>query len=268
MRRPPATAALCALVLPVALLSSGCGGDAAAKQGPSAQAPASDAPRATPTPRPVAIVIDGKRKEVQSTGTTVTEVLEQARVELGEYDLTAPERDQPAGDTIKITRLLSKPVVKVVRTEAPTVKKKDSSLAPFSQKEKRAGKAGVKVVKTALAMRKGRKVRVVLAVKVKSKPVARILLVGPTVASGGDVAKLNWAGLANCESHGNPKAINSAGYYGLYQFSLASWASVGGSGRPSDAPAAEQTYRAQLLYKKVGGRWQGQWPNCGRFLFS
>jgi hypothetical protein len=40
---------------------------------------------------------------------------------------------------------------------------------------------------------------------------------------------------------------------------------VGGTGVPTDHGAAEQTYRAQLLYKRSGA---GQWPVCGRLLFT
>jgi hypothetical protein len=78
------------------------------------------------------------------------------------------------------------------------------------------------------------------------------------------VDSLNWPALAQCESGGNPKAVNSAGYYGLYQFSLSTWRSVGGTGNPIDASASEQTYRAKLLYQKSGA---GQW-GCGDELFS
>ena len=55
----------------------------------------------------------------------------------------------------------------------------------------------------------------------------------------GAAARLNWSAVAECESGGNPRAVNPAGYYGLYQFNRQSWATVGGSGLPSDAPAAE-----------------------------
>jgi hypothetical protein len=75
---------------------------------------------------------------------------------------------------------------------------------------------------------------------------------------------LNWAALARCESGGNPRAVNPAGYYGLYQFSVSTWRSVGGSGNPVDASPAEQTARAQTLYNKAGA---GQW-GCGRHLFD
>jgi hypothetical protein len=42
------------------------------------------------------------------------------------------------------------------------------------------------------------------------------------------------------------------GYYGAYQFDLATWASVGGAGLPSDASPAEQDMRAELLYDRAG----------------
>ncbi|WP_336207927.1 resuscitation-promoting factor [Nonomuraea sp. LPB2021202275-12-8] len=83
------------------------------------------------------------------------------------------------------------------------------------------------------------------------------------------VMQLNWAALAQCESNGDPRAVNLSGpYYGLYQFSLAMWQLVGGTGMPHAWPVEEQTYRAQLLYQRVSGRWQGQWPNCGAYLFG
>ena len=83
--------------------------------------------------------------------------------------------------------------------------------------------------------------------------------------SGDRVAGLNWSALANCESSGNPRAVNPAGYYGLYQFTPSTWRSVGGSGLPSSASAGEQTVRAQILYRRSGS---GPWPVCGRRLFS
>lgn len=87
-----------------------------------------------------------------------------------------------------------------------------------------------------------------------------------TRASRGDsrsVASLNWAALARCESSGNPRATNPAGYYGLYQFDVATWRSVGGHGNPAQASAAEQTQRAQILYLRRGA---SPWPHCGRHL--
>ena len=73
-----------------------------------------------------------------------------------------------------------------------------------------------------------------------------------------------WAALAQCESGGNPTIVSSNGlYHGLYQFSVATWQSVGGSGLPSQASPAEQTERAKALQARSG--W-GQWPACSSQL--
>jgi uncharacterized protein YabE (DUF348 family) len=67
---------------------------------------------------------------------------------------------------------------------------------------------------------------------------------------------VNWDGLAYCESTNNPNAVNNpSGYlstYGLFQFDLPTWASVGGSGNPGDASPEEQLVRAKLLYQSRG----------------
>lgn len=92
-----------------------------------------------------------------------------------------------------------------------------------------------------------------------------------TSSSGGgrgvpaSVVALDWTDLADCESSGNPRAVNPAGpYLGLYQFDSSTWRSVGGSGSPTSASRSEQTYRAQLLYVQRGG--SSAWPSCGRLL--
>jgi hypothetical protein len=75
---------------------------------------------------------------------------------------------------------------------------------------------------------------------------------------------LDWKALARCESGGNPRAVSASGRHrGLYQFDLRTWHGVGGRGDPIDASAAEQTYRAHLLYLDRG---RAPWPVCGRLL--
>ena len=78
---------------------------------------------------------------------------------------------------------------------------------------------------------------------------------GGSAAVSGDDAAI-WAAIAQCESGGNPTTNTGNGYYGMYQFSLPTWQSVGGSGLPSDASAEEQTMRARMLQQRAG--W-GQW---------
>jgi Transglycosylase-like domain len=67
--------------------------------------------------------------------------------------------------------------------------------------------------------------------------------------------------IAQCESGGDPRAIGGGGLYrGKYQFSMETWAAVGGTGDPAAAPEAEQDRRAIILYERSG---PGQWPVCG-----
>lgn len=73
-----------------------------------------------------------------------------------------------------------------------------------------------------------------------------------------------WDQLAQCESGGNPSVVSSNGlYHGLYQFSVGTWQSLGGTGLPSQASPEEQTRLAQALQARSG--W-GQWPHCSSKL--
>ncbi|WP_053227812.1 transglycosylase family protein [Solirubrobacter soli] len=67
--------------------------------------------------------------------------------------------------------------------------------------------------------------------------------------------------IAACESGGNPATDTGNGFYGKYQFTLQTWASVGGTGNPAAASEAEQNRRAAALYAREGA---SPWPVCGR----
>jgi hypothetical protein len=66
----------------------------------------------------------------------------------------------------------------------------------------------------------------------------------------------SWAALEQCESSGNPRAVNqqTGRHFGLYQFDIPTWQSVGGTGNPADASPEEQRRRARMLYAQRG--WQ------------
>jgi soluble lytic murein transglycosylase-like protein len=83
----------------------------------------------------------------------------------------------------------------------------------------------------------------------------------PSYALAGGVSQSTLDAIASCESGGDPTAVDSSGtYYGLYQFDMGTWASVGGSGSPAAASPEEQSYRASLLYSRAGS---SPWPVCG-----
>ena len=67
--------------------------------------------------------------------------------------------------------------------------------------------------------------------------------------------------LAWCESTNRPWAVDATGtYFGLFQFDVKTWYSVGGRGMPHHASRREQRYRAVLLRKQRG---TAPWPVCG-----
>jgi hypothetical protein len=66
--------------------------------------------------------------------------------------------------------------------------------------------------------------------------------------------------IAECESGGNPAAVSADGRYrGKYQFSRATWRTMGGRGDPAAAPEAEQDRRAAAL---LAARGTSPGPNC------
>jgi hypothetical protein len=85
-----------------------------------------------------------------------------------------------------------------------------------------------------------------------------IAAVAPAAPAGGVWAQLRW-----CESRDNYADDTGNGYYGAYQFSLATWEGIGYTGLPSAAAPAVQDQAAQRLQARSG--W-GQWPACARSL--
>ena len=73
-------------------------------------------------------------------------------------------------------------------------------------------------------------------------------------AASADPSAHTWYRLRMCESSDNYSINTGNGYYGAYQFDLATWQSVGGSGYPNQASKAEQDARALILYRERG--WQ------------
>jgi hypothetical protein len=92
--------------------------------------------------------------------------------------------------------------------------------------------------------------------------VAGTLTLITTTPANADPTPSAWAQLRDCESGGNYTIVAVNGHYGAYQFNLATWRSVGGTGRPDHATPTEQDYRALYLYRMRG--WQ-PWT-CARML--
>jgi uncharacterized protein YabE (DUF348 family) len=223
-------------------------------------------------PDQVTVLHDQSRTTVVTTAATVAEVLRESGVRLGEADLVNIGLAHPVetGLQIVVTRVDTRVRSDRYRIDAPVVRRTDPTRYEGYEKVVQPGRAGVAIRQVKVVRHDGVVVRTrTVSRNVVRQPERRIVVVGtkerPYVSPGTGAEGLNWGALAQCESGGNPRAVNPAGYYGLYQFSLSTWASVGGSGNPIDASPDEQTYRAQVLFNRSGA---APWPVCGPLLFT
>jgi resuscitation-promoting factor RpfB len=233
------------------------------------------------TPKAFMLVADGAERPVDTTAVTVAEGLQAAGIVLGPEDRVSKGVSERivGGERIQVVRVRTEEVVETVAVKAPVEQRQDPELFKGETKVIEAGKAGserrvvrIRYADGAVEARDVVRTEVVtapvtrvVAVGTKARPKAAAAPSGPRQSTGG-ADSLNWPALARCESGGNPRAVNPSGKYrGLYQFSMATWRSVGGQGDPIDNSAEEQTYRAKVLYNRSGA---GQWPHCGKYLFT
>jgi uncharacterized protein YabE (DUF348 family) len=223
-------------------------------------------------PDQVTVLHDQRRTTVVTTADTVRDLLREAGVRLGPNDLVNVRlgRQVETGLQIAVTRVAVDTVRKTFSINHSVVRRADPSRYEGYEKVVQQGRNGRGVTTTRVVQHDGVTVQQRRVDRqILRQPVREIIVYGTKVrpysapATGAD--GLNWGALAACESGGNPRAVNPSGYYGLYQFSISTWISVGGSGNPIDATPDEQTYRAKVLYQRSGS---GQWPVCGSLLFS
>ncbi len=230
-------------------------------------------------PQRVVVVHDGKAQAVTTTAPTVTAMLAAARIRLGRSDtMSVAGTTYPvAGMVVRITRITAGQIIADQVIPQTTSRVADASLYVGDETTVDEGTPGVirlvyavtykdkKLVAKKLVSRtqtvamQPRVVDYGTEARPVAQPVAQPVAETPSGSDG-----LNWPALANCESGGDPTLVSGNGeYYGLYQFSLSTWESVGGSGTPTEASSAEQTDRAEILYDRVG---RSAWPTCGAYL--
>jgi resuscitation-promoting factor RpfB len=221
------------------------------------------------TPKEIVLVSDGQERVVTTTAATAGDLLAEQGIALSETDRTSLYLGQGLLNRMRL-QVFRVQVSEVTETSAmpnERVETPDPNAFEGEKTVTQAGVPGEQATTYRVTVVDGvQTAKDAMNTAVTRAPVTEQVAVGtkprPTLTPSAD--GLDWAALAKCESGGNPRAVNSrGGYYGLYQFSLRTWASVGGSGNPIDASPDEQTARAQLLYDKAGA---GQWPRCGRHL--
>ncbi|WP_329264782.1 ubiquitin-like domain-containing protein [Streptomyces pseudovenezuelae] len=218
------------------------------------------------TERSVTIMADGRARTIRTNAATVAEAVEEAGVTLSGMDTTsvAPGSFPREGQTVTVLRITGSREVREEQIPYREELSEDASLFKGTEVVDQVGVPGVRRVTYSLrtvngVRQKPRRTRV----ETVREPRTQIVRVGtrpmPTSVQGAD--HLDWQGLAVCESGGRPNAVDPSGTYGgLYQFDTRTWQGLGGSGRPQDAPATEQTFRAKKLYVRRGA---SPWPHCG-----
>lgn len=222
-------------------------------------------------PQHVTVLADGRRTTTDTTAPDVRTLLSDLKLKVGRLDrVNVPLTLYPtSGLVVTIDRVSQKMVSESVVVPFRTVRVRSASLYVGQSQITRYGTPGVRL-NTYRLVWKNHKLfrRVLVSSVVKAKSAPQYVAVGTrpkpryTPAADG----LNWAALAQCESGGNPRSVSSNGEFrGLYQFTLGTWHGVGGSGDPIDASSSEQTYRAQILYRRSG---DSPWPTCGHYLYT
>ncbi|MFF1694584.1 ubiquitin-like domain-containing protein [Streptomyces sp. NPDC058257] len=218
------------------------------------------------TERTVTIMADGRERTIRTNAATVAEAVQESGLTLHGQDTTSvpPDSFPRDGQTITVMRISGHKEVRDEPIPFDVRRTHDPELFTGTEVVERQGHQGTRRVTYALRTVNGVKQKPRrLRAQVVREPQTQIVKVGtkqrPSSVAGAE--GLNWGSLAHCESGGRPNAVDASGTYGgLYQFDTRTWQGLGGSGRPQDASAEEQTLRAKKLYVRRGA---SPWPHCG-----
>ena len=231
------------------------------------------------------VIADGTTTDiVASSSEGTTAILEKAGVSAGPIDRVTLE-NKDGETTLRVARVVRGTVSTTTEIPYETEEREDAEAEEGTEKTVQEGVAGSEVTEAYQETIDGNVTVSAVLSTTRTEPTKRVVSKGtkakktedasassssgaassgssssgssaaaPAAVSGDDAAI--WAAIAQCESGGNPSINTGNGYYGMYQFSLPTWRSVGGSGLPSDASAEEQTMRARMLQQRSG--W-GQW---------
>ncbi|SDR91618.1 Uncharacterized conserved protein YabE, contains G5 and tandem DUF348 domains [Friedmanniella luteola] len=249
------------------------------------------------TLKTVTIKAAGKKRQVETTGTTVADALAAAKIKVDEDDRLSvdPDDELKNGDAFTWTKVDVSTETKKQDVAFTTVRKDSKTLARGTTKVGTTGREGTRTLTYRVVRENGEVAkRTKVASKVTEAPRAQVVLVGTKApaapkaparssssgskssgssssgstssgsgSSGSSAPSVAsgsvWDRLAQCESGGNWSINTGNGFYGGLQFTPSTWRAYGGSGMPHQASREQQIAVAQKV--QAGQGW-GAWPAC------
>ena len=233
-------------------------------------------------PKTIRVVADGKTKRLDTTESTVADVLDEAKIKVDKNDEVKPKPRKAVddGDRVVVTRIKVKKRTVTDEIDYETKVRKDDSMFEDEEDVVREGESGARETTYRLVFADGElRDRIKLDSEVTKKPVKQVEVQGTKERpetdggtdggddgdTGGDVGYGVWDRLAQCESGGNWSINTGNGYYGGLQFNLSTWQAYGGTGYPHENSREEQIAVAIKVRDANGGTY-GSWPACAASL--
>jgi uncharacterized protein YabE (DUF348 family) len=236
------------------------------------------------SPKKVVLVHDGKTKAVWTTDLRVGDVLRDAGIKLGRFDLVSPStgRFLRANQKIVVKRVVRKKL-SVRQTLAFSVhNQNDSSMYQGESTTITPGAEGSARATYVVVYVDGKETRrKLVGWRTLTQPTAQVVKVGtkarpapppppppaaptppPSTGGGG----LNWDAVAACESGGNWSINTGNGFYGGLQFDYGTWLSYGGGAYAPRADLATREQQIAVATTLYNARGSSPWPVCGASL--
>lgn len=239
------------------------------------------------SPKQVTLSHDGASSTLQTTDTTVAQLLADESVALGPEDQVVPPvaTALAAGQAIAVHRVTHSTVTSAHPVAYPVTQQPDATLAKGTTQVVTAGKAGTADVTYDVVYIDGVETgRTTTADVTVAPPVAQVEKVGtkvapvapapastpaastPAASAPASTSGLNWDAVAQCESGGNWAINTGNGFYGGLQFDSGTWLSNGGGAYAPRADLASRGAQIAVANRIYAARGSAPWPVCGQRL--
>ncbi len=211
---------------------------------------------------PINLILYGTPIVTRTHSETVKQMLREKNIVLKNGDTVQPSEDSPISPNQQIFILHAGTSI-VTATQpipAPVQTVNDPTLSSGTSAIRQQGSPGELLITYQVDVKTGAKTQL-QSVQVTA-PVTEIIAQGTAPAPVSGSLGTWLLRLRSCESGGNYQDNTGNGYYGAYQFSPGTWARLGYSGLPSDAPPSVQDAAIVKNTNLSSGGIASQNPGC------